>query len=558
MGEARACCPYSGRVDEQAQYFGAGIGEGIVTGPAVWFRRPRVDAQTTAEAREGDGLGDIREALEHVSTQLTARRAGAPAAIAALIDGQLALVNDPTLLEEAAARMREGTSPAAALAASFDEFIDEFEALGGIVAERAVELRDLKHRALASLNGDRVIPLPNPGHPHILLARDIPPSAAVDLDPEQVLGLVTLEGSQTSHIAIIANELGIPAVVGAARAREVRDGAKLRLDASEGVVEPAPEDARVSAPRPRPREPEPVGGPTPAVLADGTEIELLANVASMSHVTRARELGAQGIGLLRTELLIQSEGLLTGDAAPSREVQRVCYERAFAEMPGAKFLVRLFDAGSDKPLPFLGVRGEMNPALGVRGVRALLAREEILRDQLEALAEAERNSGAELWVSAPMLSTPAELHRVRGIAEEAGIQRLGSMLETPAGALTAQDFLADSAFISIGTNDLVQHTIAVDRTNADLHPLQLHDHPAVLAMIQHIQEVSDEAGVPVSVCGESARNPELAILLVGLGIRSLSMAPSALAKVREQLTGLRLEDAEAAAQRALGTLANYL
>jgi phosphotransferase system enzyme I (PtsI) len=279
-------------------------------------------------------------------------------------------------------------------------------------------------------------------------------------------------------------------------------------------------------------------------------VPLLANLGN-PDATNAVALGAEGVGLFRTEFLF-----LGNQSAPTITQQRESYEKLLAAFPGKKVVVRVLDAGADKPLAFLNDAHEENPALGLRGLRALRASEDILREQLTALAEADaavRAAGeaADLWVMAPMVSTAEETQYFVAIAREYGIRTAGVMVEVPSSALLADRILAHADFASIGTNDLTQYTLAADRLLGSVAGFQDPWHPAVLRLVREVGEAGRRTGKPVGICGEAAADPLLAVVLVGLGATSLSMAPTALADVRASLATHTLDDAKRIAEAAL-------
>jgi phosphotransferase system enzyme I (PtsI) len=382
----------------------------------------------------------------------------------------------------------------------------------------------------------------------VLVARDLAPADTATLDLGQVLGLVTVDGGPTSHTAILAREKSIVAIVGATDAASLADGDTVVVDAANDLViaDTTPDqvaDARTRIAERAALEAAPV---TPGALADGTPVPLLANLGSADGAAEALQLGAEGVGLFRTEFLF-----LDADSAPSVREQQEHYTRLLTAFAGRKVVVRVLDAGADKPLAFLNDAHEENPALGLRGIRALRHSEVILREQLTALAAADAATDAELWVMAPMIATVEETRYFTGLAKELGIRVAGVMVETPSAALVADRVLAACDFASIGTNDLTQYTMAADRLLGTVANLQSPWHPAVLRLIADVGTAGAELGKPVGICGEAAADPLLAVVLVGLGATSLSMSPSALADVRASLARYSPDDATALARAAL-------
>jgi phosphoenolpyruvate-protein kinase (PTS system EI component) len=276
-----------------------------------------------------------------------------------------------------------------------------------------------------------------------------------------------------------------------------------------------------------------------------TRWALLANITAIEDVAAALECGAEGVGLYRTELCF-----LDRVTAPAIGDQVTAYRAVLSKFGGRRVAVRTLDAGSDKALPFLGHADEPNPALGVRGIRTAATYPQLLHDQLKAIKEAAEAESAEVWVMAPMISTVAEVRSFSQAAREAGLPTIGIMIETPAAALQAEQALTEVDFVSIGTNDLAQYTFAADRDSADLASLNDPWQPALLRLIGMVTSAAAGSGKPVGVCGEAASDPLLAVVLAGLGISSLSMAPTALATVGRGLAAVTLEDCRRAARAA--------
>jgi phosphoenolpyruvate-protein phosphotransferase (PTS system enzyme I) len=273
----------------------------------------------------------------------------------------------------------------------------------------------------------------------------------------------------------------------------------------------------------------------------------LANLGSTTEAAAAVEFGAEGVGLFRTEFLF-----LGAKRAPTVEEQRASYTELLGHFPGQKVVVRALDAGADKPIAFLAGDTEENPALGLRGLRTLRANERILRDQLTALAEADALTDADLWVMAPMVSDAEEADYFVSLGRELGLTTVGVMAEVPAVAVVAEQVFETADFVSIGTNDLTQYTLAADRTLGSMAHYQDPWHPAVLRLVAMIGDAGAVSGKPVGICGEAAADPKLAVVLVGLGATTLSMTPVALADVRAELATVTLDEARLRATAALG------
>jgi phosphotransferase system enzyme I (PtsI) len=376
-----------------------------------------------------------------------------------------------------------------------------------------------------------------------LVAVDLAPADAAGLDATRCLAIITEKGGPTSHTAIIARSLGIPAIVGVPGVSAIADETLLLVDGATGelIIEPSIDQQATASARPALRHVLPRPGST----SDGHHIALLANIASAAEVTAAVECGAEGVGLYRTEL-----GFLDRAEPPSVAEQVAAYRAVFSAFDGRRVVVRTLDAGSDKPLPFLGYAREANPALGVRGFRTAVSHPEVLHDQLEAIKKALVSESAEVWVMAPMIATADEARTFAEAAQDAGLPIIGIMIETPAAAIQAEQILAEVDFVTIGTNDLAQYTFAADRHAASLAQLNDPWQPALLRMIEMVAKAAAASRKPVGICGEAAADPLLALVLSGLGISSLSMWPGALAEVGRSLGAVSMEVCQRAARAA--------
>lgn len=528
---------------------GVGIGLGVAQGPVARMAEPLpapADEPSTLSADEEGAR--VKEAVSAVARELEERGATAGGAARDVLEAQAMMAEDPTLAAEVTTRLEQGKNAEWAVYDAFAAFRDALVAMGGYLGERAADLDDVAQRVIAHLRGVPAPGVPNPGHPFVLVAKDLAPADTALLDLDMVLALVTTEGGPTSHTAILAREKAIVAVVGTTAAVGLSDGETVIVDAAAGVVTTEPTSEQLSAAQNRAdaRKAAASAPLTPGALKDGTAVPLLANLGSPKGAPEAVALGAEGVGLFRTEFLF-----LSSSEAPTISDQRASYTELLEAFPGKKVVVRVLDAGADKPLEFLNDAHEENPALGVRGIRALRASEDILREQLTALAEADAATDADLWVMAPMIATVEETEYFTALAAEYGLKTNGVMVEVPAAALIADRVLAVADFASIGTNDLTQYTMAADRLLGSVASFQDPWHPAVLRLIGETGKAGKALGKPVGICGEAAADPLLAVVLVGLGATSLSMAPTALADVRATLLEHTLEDAQRIAEAAL-------
>jgi len=528
---------------------GTGIGLGVAVGSVVRMadrlpepvdRPSHLDPEREAER--------AKASLSVVAEELNRRGHQAGGAAQDVLEAQAMMAEDPSLIDDVVKRLADGKTAERAVFEAFAAFRDMLLGMGGYMGERAADLDDVSQRVVAHLLKLPAPGVPNPGHPFVLVARDLAPADTATLDLTQVLGLVTSDGGPTSHTAILAREKSIVAVVGAADAASLADGDMVIVDAANDLVvhDPTPEQVADATERIAERAAREAAPVTPGALADGTPVPLLANLGSADGAAEAVKLGAEGVGLFRTEFLF-----LDSNTAPSVREQQEQYTRLLSAFPGRKVVVRVLDAGADKPLAFLNANEEENPALGLRGIRALRHSEVILREQLTALAAADAATDADLWVMAPMIATVDETRYFTTLCAELGIRYAGVMVETPSAALIADRILDVAAFASIGTNDLTQYTMAADRLLGTVANLQDPWHPAVLRLVGEVGAAGAERGKPVGICGEAAADPLLAVVLVGLGATSLSMSPSALADVRASLARYTPDDAKAIARAAL-------
>ena len=533
-----------------AEFRGTGIGSGIAQGP-VAIMASALEAPTSAPSSRTpeEEKTAVAAAVSAVAAELNARGERAGGSAQDVLEAQAMMAEDPTLEELVHGKIDEGATGEYAVYTSFNEFAEQLKELGGYLGERAADLADVAQRIIAHLRGVSAPGVPEPGHPFVLVAPDLAPADTALLDLNQVLAVVTTDGGPTSHTAILAREKGIVAVVGTGKI-DLAEGQTVIVDASQDLVvaDPSEEQLAEAAQRAADRAAAQAAPITPGALADGTAVPLLANLGSPSGAADAIALGAEGVGLFRTEFLF-----LSSDEAPSVESQKASYVEMLTAFEGKKVVVRALDAGADKPLPFLTDDSEENPALGRRGIRALAHRENILRDQLTALAQADAETNADLWVMAPMIATVDETEYFTSLAKELGLKTTGVMVEVPSAAILATELLKTADFASIGTNDLVQYTMAADRLLGSVAHLQSPWHPAALRLIQMVADGGKANGKPVGVCGEAAADPLLAVVLVGLGVNTLSMSPSALADVRAELKKHTLEDAQRIAAAALAT-----
>lgn len=527
---------------------GTGVVPGIAHAPAIWTApRPQLPEHMPNIAEDGRDaeVARFQAAAAAVASRLSQRASHATGVAANVLTANAAMAGDKGWHKAIIKKVKTGVPAPVAIARTTDEFVVMFEKMGGLFAERTTDLKDIRDRVIAEVLGKPEPGVPTPEVPSILLADDLAPADTAGLDPSLVIGLVTELGGPTSHTAIISRQLGIPCIVAVSGLHGVEVGEMLLVDGEAGTittgVDAAEAEALVAADNERREAIK--GWRGPAKLADGTPVDVLANVQDGTGAVRAAASEAQGIGLFRTEL-----AFLSAETEPTIEEQAKIYRDVIGAFGGKKVVVRTLDAGSDKPLKFATMENEENPALGVRGLRVAEGQPHLMTNQLDAIKAA--SDGKATWVMAPMVATVAEAREFAALCRERGLKP-GIMVEVPAVAVRADHFLEHVEFLSIGTNDLTQYTMAADRMSPQLAKLTTPWQPGVLALIGMTAEAGQRAGKPVGVCGEAAADPYLACVLVGLGVTSLSMAVAAIPAVGAQLSLVTLEQCRAAAKAVL-------
>jgi phosphoenolpyruvate-protein phosphotransferase (PTS system enzyme I) len=527
---------------------GIGVGRGSAVGSVVKLAaaaKPPVDEAAAADTAAAETL--VRSSFQYVATNLKVRAAAAQAATAAVLEATSLMAQDPGLIADVERRIKAGTGPATAVDQAVEGFCKVLEASGPYLAERVTDLRDVRDRIVAHVLGVPEPGLPELTKPTIVVANDLAPADTASLDLNHVVGIVTELGGPTSHTAIIAAQLDLPCLVRVEGAMTLEDDATIAIDAAHGSVVLDPDDslreAILARAKARAALKTATGGAGRA--KGGQSVQLLANVGAVEDAERAAKEDVEGVGLFRTEVLF-----LDSATAPTVADQVAAYTKVFKAFGERKVVIRTLDAGADKPLAFAPSEEEENPALGVRGLRMDRRFPQLLDDQLEAIAQAAKATSAKVWVMAPMVST---VHEARAFVERVrshGLPVAGMMIEVPAAALRARHMMEIVDFASIGTNDLTQYAMATDRMAGELAELLDPWQPAVLDLIAAAGAAGKAVGKPVGVCGEAARDPLLALVLVGLGISSLSMAPAGVPAVRFALSRTDIETCEAMAAAA--------
>jgi len=530
---------------------GVGVSPGRIIGtirhmpPPV--AEPQTQAQRSPEIRAEEAIEELKAAAIRVHEQLKDRASRAQSDAKAVLEATALMAKDSMLLKTASKKITAGLSAESAIWEAGQNVAEQLIALGGYMAERSTDVLDVRQRIVAELRGAPAPGIPHSDTPFILVAQDLAPADTATLDPAQVLALLTSDGGPQSHTAIIARSLGLPAVVAAAGADVLRDEAEISLDGATGEIHLNPGHTERQAAEQWLAAVQLQNFDGAGATEDGYAVPLLANVGGADSARRAAELGAEGVGLFRTEFCF-----LERESEPSVEEQAAAYAGVFEAFAGKKVVVRTLDAGADKPLPFLTDSTEPNPALGVRGYRTDWANPGVLQRQLQAIAQAAGQSTAEVWVMAPMISTVEDSEAFAQLCADAGLKTPGVMIEVPSAALNSQHVLQPVQFASLGTNDLTQYAMAADRQLGALAALNSGWQPAVLQLVKHAVDGASVAGqCPVGVCGESAGDPAMAVVLVGFGVATLSMSARSIPAVGSVLRSVTLAQAKELAKIAL-------
>jgi phosphoenolpyruvate-protein phosphotransferase len=544
-----------------ATVIGLAASPGLAIGPLRLLRHSKMTVERSAKdpARERSRL---REAIVagraelHELYQDVKQKSGK--AGAAIFLAHAEFLADPDLIAPAEKQIAQGESAGWAWQQTIEAAVESLQKVDDpLLAGRATDLRDVGTRVLRRLAGVVEEASDLSPEPVILLAEDLTPSDAASLDPAHVLGFCTAGGGPTSHAAIIARSLGIPAVVGVGpAAMHQPEGATAVLDGDNGVLYVAPSEADVHAAREAQsslanlRDAEHRTRYEPAITTDGVRIEVVANTGLAKEAAHAVEAGGEGVGLMRSELLF-----LERDTPPSEDEQYEAYRQAVDALHGLPLIVRTLDIGGDKPVPYLDMPAEENPFLGVRGIRLCLAHPELFRTQLRAIFRAAAHGPVKIMY--PMIATVADLRDAQAITEEVrqelGAARLetGIMIEVPSAVIMAPELAARADFFSIGTNDLTQYVLAMDRGNPQLARQADGLHPAVLRMIDQTVRAAAGTNTSVGVCGGVAGDPLGAVILIGLGVTELSVSIPSIAAIKARIRGISLKDAQSLARRAL-------
>lgn len=546
-------------------------GMGVV--PGIGIGRIKVLATDLGSAIQSYSAGSVQEeddkfakglqvAIAELKQLADNARQGNQSELAEIMDAHQIMASDPELAVSIHTKILQGLAAPQAVLAATDEYAEAFTAMDDpYLKERAADLRDIGRRIARILTG--IGQFDYGTEPVILCAEEIEPSAAAGMPVGQVVGIILGRGSTTSHTIIIAKAQGIPTVSGLGSAVDaIVDGTQVIVDGYTGQVLINPElnvlaeyQVKVQAQAEQHKQ-DTILAKLAAVTKDGHHIQLAANIGRPADMDGAVRQGCEGVGLFRSEFLFMGR-----DAAPNEDEQFLAYRQVVEQCRDKLCIIRTMDIGGDKPLPYLNIDKEENPFLGFRAIRISLARPELFMTQLKAILRA--GVYGQVAIMLPMIISQSEivqarnyLQQVMAELEQQGVEYssdvpLGIMIETPAAAVLAPALAAECDFFSIGTNDLVQYTLAVDRGNAAVSSLYSHFHPAVLNLIQGIIQAAHQQGIWVGMCGEMAGDPLATPLLTAMGIDELSMSAPAIPRVKTVIRNLTMATAQDMLAKAL-------
>lgn len=537
---------------------GIGASPGIAIGKAKLLnKKERVIPQNGENPIiERERLKSALEAAEadiHLTQEMTKNKLGASEAM--IFEAHLMMLQDPEFIQQIETQIQSGKSAPYGVRIAADEFIAMFEAIeDAYLRERAADLKDVAQRLIDKLLGIEPVDFTEKGI--ILIAEDLSPSDTAKIDGEYVLGFVTEIGGTTSHSAIMARTMGIPAVVGLGSViRAIRDGEMIAIDGNSGEVFIDPDRSILENLKAKNEQIQQEKNALktlfgqPSVTADGHLVELACNIGGVKDLKHVIENDGEGIGLFRSEFLYMDRSQL-----PSEAEQFEAYKAVLEGMKGKPVVIRTLDIGGDKNLPYLNIPKEENPFLGFRAIRYCLKNEKVFKTQIKALLRA--GVYGDLRIMLPMISGVEEIRAAKrwievckrelAVENQAYSQsyQLGIMIEIPSAAIMSDVLAKEVDFFSIGTNDLIQYTVAVDRMNQDIASLYTPYHPAVLRLIHQVIKAGKSAGIWVGMCGEAAGNPTLMPLLLGMGLEEFSMSPSKLLGARALVQKMKFSELE--------------
>lgn len=549
-------------------YKGIGASGGIGIGKVIQIRETELDF-AVRESQDSETEKKRLAAAMNVFCSKTKEKAEsirerAGDKEAEILEGQLLMIQDPSMQDEINRMIQEGKCAEEAVATACDMFILMFSSVEDeLTQQRATDIADLKARMLEILLGVEELDLSCLPSGTILVAHDLTPSMTAGIDRKNVCGIITETGGMTSHSAILARALGIPAVLSVVQAMDfLTDGIDVIVDGNCGIVLPSPDGEQVKSyvlkqeelQRERQEIEKYKGKKT--VTNDGTIVELVANIGNPKDVQEVLDGDGEGVGLFRTEFLFMDR-----EGAPSEEEQFQAYREVAEKMGGRPVIIRTLDVGGDKEIPYLGLEKEENPFLGYRAIRFCLGHRQLYQSQLRALLRASHYGNISIMI--PLITCIEELREVKKWIDDLkqeldathipyarGI-RVGVMIETPAACQIADLLAKEADFFSIGTNDLTSYTMAADRGNAEVASLNSYFQPAVLRSIRSVIRAGKEAGIMVGMCGEAAADEKMIPLLLAFGLEEFSVNPVTVLKVRSQIHKWRIEKANSLAEKVM-------
>ena len=543
---------------------GVTIGEALVL-DSEGFRIPRRFVARSAVDTELQRLSNaIAESTAEIKKNRDAVREELGEQYAAIFDAHLAMLHDQRLQEELTSAVRERNWwPEYAVSRTLRRYAKVFQKLDNHIAQRAHDIYDIEKSLLRNLLGQRRETLASISEPVVILAHNLTPSETANLDRRFVKGFATELGGPGSHTAIVAEGLEIPAVVGIGPFfADVSGGEPVILDGNQGVVILQPDEETIARYRLEAEVAETVAASLghlrdlPAETVDGVRVQIRGNIEFPEEVEQCKRRGSDGIGLYRTEFLY-----LTSQHEPSEEDHYRAYSKVIDAIDGKPMVVRTLDLGSDKMLTEKSPEEERNPCLGLRSIRLSLRQLPMFRTQLRAILRA--SSHGDVRVMFPLVSTIIELRQARlvlaDVMEDLAEHdidfnpklKIGIMVETPAAAMMLDAFIEEVDFVSVGTNDLIQYTLAVDRGNKDVADLYSACDPAVIRLLKRSLDIADDAGVSASVCGQMSGSVMYTQLLLGLGLRELSVPAAAIPEIKQAVRSVSIADCQAVAKRVL-------
>lgn len=535
------------------EYTGIAASPGIRQGTSVCYRQPhfvpKVDYATDILKEHTLLKNTLAEVKKDLQSALVQAEQTMGKEDSAVFEAHQVMLEDPELLESIADKINTGQSAFNSVYHSFAEFMEIFSKMDSeYMRERSKDLKDIRNQVLLKMEGKTAVDLSQLPDDTILLADDLLPGDTAKLDPAKVRGFITLSGGKTGHIAIMARSLGIPAIVGVGEF-DMAEGLSVIMDGEQGRFFLSPDDPtikyyqRLAKEAERERASLVVFADKPSQTATGKPIDLAANIGNPKDLTTALTVGAEGIGLFRTEFLFMDRTV-----PPTEEEQTEAYATVLSAFPNHRVVIRTLDIGGDKQIPYLDFPEEENPFLGYRAIRYCLDHPDLFKTQLRALLRA--SSHGRLAIMIPMIATLDEVRSVKSLYQEVKQElhheklsyssetELGIMIEIPQAALIADILAKEVDFFSIGTNDLIQYSLAADRLNPDLAELYSAYQPGPLRLIASVAEAAHKQGIWIGICGEAGADPALLPFWLSLGLDELSMSASSLLKIRSLTANL--------------------